>query len=307
MARLVLALAFVATLCHAGLGAEKPAVFSEEPAVRKTLESYAEAHNSGDASAMASFWSKKGEYVTRSGDRFKGPDKIRPALEAYFAENKGTRVKVAVIDVQSLSPDQAVEKGIAVFQNPGDEKEEVLYAATLVREDKTWKIVSLEEQETGVPLSTIAQIGQLEWLIGDWVDKDENGAVETTFQWEENYAFITGAFRVTVAGSLEIEGTQIIGWDPLAKRIHSWIFDSKGGFGEGDWSRTGNAWTVKVKSVLGNGQTASSVNTYAYVNPDTFTWQSFGREVAGEPLPNVNKVTVVRKETQTAKSEPGKR
>ncbi len=252
MARLTAALTFVALLWLSGAAAEPSKVSSDESAIRKVMETYVEAYNRGDAAAMASHWSKKGEYVTPSGERFKGPDKIRPALETYFAANKGIQVKVAVIDVRAEPPDQVVEKGVAVFENPGDEKEEVLYAATLVKEDQTWKILSLEEQESAVPLASIARVGQLEWLIGSWVDKDESDSVETTFQWADSYAFITGSFRVTVGGRLDVEGTQVIGWDPEKKCIRSWIFDSKGGFGEGDWSRAGNEWTVKVKNVSGN-------------------------------------------------------
>ena len=32
--------------------------------------------------------------------------------------------------------------------------------------------------------------------------------------------------------------TQRIGWDPAAKQIRSWEFDSEGGFGEGTWGET---------------------------------------------------------------------
>ena len=65
-------------------------------------------------------------------------------------------------------------------------------------------------------------------------------AVETTFSWTKDFAFINGTFRVTVGDRVDLEGTQVIGWDPVAKKIRSWIFDTKAGFGEGEWSRAGN-------------------------------------------------------------------
>ena len=68
----------------------------------------------------------------------------------------------------------------------------------------------------------------------------------------------------------------------------------------------GNRWTVKVKSVLGTGQKASSINIYTYVNPNSFTWQSVSREVDGEPLPDIDEVTVVRKNAQKAQAKSGK-
>ena len=43
----------------------------------------------------------------------------------------------------------------------------------------------------------------------------------------------------------DLEGTQVIGWDPAAGTIRSWMFDSDGGFGEGTWSKKDNSWIVK--------------------------------------------------------------
>ena len=89
---------------------------------------------------------------------------------------------------------------------------------------------------------------------------------------------------------------QVIGWDPVAKTIRSWVFDSQGGFGEGTGSRKGNEWVVKLSSVLSTGEKASAINTYTYVDDNMFTFQSDGREVGGEPMPDIEAVTVVRKQ-----------
>lgn len=293
-------LLLLAGLCVA---AENPPPQTEEAAIRKNVESYVDAYNRGDAAAVAAFWSREGEYSAPSGERPKGLNKIRPALEAFFAANKGIKLNVAVFDVQPQAADRIIEKGIAVVRRPGGETEEVFYTATHVKEDGAWKLLNVEEEISPVPLNTIAQLGQLEWLIGTWVDRDEGATVETVFQWTKNYAFISGEFRVTAQGRVDVEGTQVIGWDPVTKKIRSWIFDSKGAIGEGEWSRAGDRWTVKVKSVLGTGQIASSLNIYTYVDPKTFTWQSIGREVDGEPLPNIDSVTVIRKEVQAAEKQ----
>jgi len=278
----------------------------DEMAIRKVIESYVETFNRGDAGAAASHWSRDGSYLTQAGEHAKGPDKIRPALEKFFAEQKGIQVQVALFDVQRQSADRAVTKGFAVFQRPGEEKEEILFTATHVKEKGTWKLFQVEEEESNVPLATIAKLGELEWLIGDWVDRDDSGSVETTFRWAKDYSFINGTFRVTAGDRVDLEGTQVIGWDPVAKRIRSWIFDTKAGFGEGAWSRADNGWTVKVKSTLGTGEKASSMNIYRLVDLNSFTWQSVSREVDGEVLPYIDEVTVVRKNAQKAKTESDK-
>jgi hypothetical protein len=194
-----------------------------------------------------------------------------------------------------------------VFSRPGEDNDEVLFTATNVKEDGKWKLLKVEEEESNVPLATIAQLGELEWLIGDWVDQDQDSSVETTFRWAKDYAFITGTFRVRVGDRVDLEGSQMIGWDPVAKKIRSWIFDNKAGFGEGEWSKSGNTWTVNVRSVLGTGQKASSINIYTYLDPNSFGWQSIGREVQGELLPDIDQVTVIRKNVGKAESKSGKK
>jgi len=288
------------------VSAENTGVNQDEIAIRKTIESYVEAYNNADASAAASHWSREGSYLTQTGDHAKGPDEIRPALKTFFAEHKGISAKISLFDIQRQSADRAIATGFCVFQRPGEETEEVLFTVTQVKENGTWKLLKVEEQESAVPLATIAKLGELEWLIGDWVDRDDTGSVETTFTWTKDYAFINGTFRVTAGDRVDLEGTQVIAWDPVAKKIRSWIFDTKAGFGEGEWSRAGDRWTVKVKSVLGTGQKASSINIYTYVNPNSFTWQSVSREVDGELLPDIDEVTVVRKNERKAQAESGK-
>jgi uncharacterized protein (TIGR02246 family) len=304
--KVILGLIISSILMVSGVIAEDTGLSQDETAIRKAVESYVEAYNRGDAAAAATYWSRDGSYLTQTGEYAKGPDKIRPALEKFLAENKGIQVKVAVFDVQRQSDGRAIAKGFATFRRPGEENEEVSLTATYVKEKGAWKLLKVEEEESPVPLATIAALGELEWLIGDWVDRDDTGIVETSFSWTKDYAFINGTFRVTAGDSVDIEGTQVIGWDPVTKKIRSWIFDSKAGFGEGEWSSAGNRWTVKVKSTLGTGEKASSINIYNYVDPNSFTWQSVSREVDGELLPDIDEVTVVRKIAQKAQAKSGK-
>lgn len=308
MMRVALGLVISSILMVSGVSAEKAGLSQDEIAIRKAIDSYVETYNRGDASAAASHWSRQGSYLTQSGEYAKGPDKIRAALENFFAENKGIQVQAALFDVQRQSADRAIVKGFATFRQPDEENEEDLVTATLVKEKGEWKLLKVEQEESSVPLATIAALGELEWLIGDWVDQDpdDNSSVETTFTWAKDYAFINGTFRVTVGDRVDLEGTQVIGWDPVGKKIRSWIFDTKAGFGEGEWSSAGNKWTVKVKSTLGTGEKASSINIYTYVDPNSFAWQSVSREVDGELLPDIDEVTVVRKIAQKAQAKSGK-
>jgi hypothetical protein len=137
---------------------------------------------------------------------------------------------------------------------------------------------------------------ELGWLVGRWVDDGGDIDIVTTCAWTKNRKFLTRSFVVTrdEDGEVDLEGTQVIGWDASEKRIRSWTFDSEGGFGQGVWVRDGNRWLAKKSFVLPTGEKATAVNVLTYVDDDTLRWQSVSREVAGQLLPNIPEVTVVR-------------
>jgi hypothetical protein len=91
-----------------------------------------------------------------------------------------------------------------------------------------------------------------------------------------------------------MSGIQIIGWDPVAKKIRSWVFDSDGGFGQATWTRKGDQWFVQQSGVLADGRRSSSVNIIRYVDEKTCTIQSVDRTVNDELLPNVPEVRIAK-------------
>ena len=143
----------------------------------------------------------------------------------------------------------------------------------------------------------------LEWMIGDWVDEDQSGRLETTCYWSADGNFIVRSFVVSVGGLTTFGGKQIIGWDPASNQIRSWVFDTNGGFGEATWSKQEKSWYVNSAIVLNTGEKASSINILTPVDENSFTWQATGREVGGVPLPETPKVTVVRKPAEATPNE----
>jgi hypothetical protein len=162
--------------------------------------------------------------------------------------------------------------------------------------------VAAEEATSDAPLSS--PLEELDWMVGQWVDQAEDATITTECAWTKNRKFLKRSFKVKVDDEVALEGDQFVGWDPLAKQIRSWTFDSEGGFGEGRWIRDGNRWLVKASFVLAGGERASALNVITYVDQDTLRWQSVDREIAGELLPSIPEVTVVRQKTEEAKSQP---
>ena len=132
-------------------------------------------------------------------------------------------------------------------------------------------------------------------MIGEWVDESPEALVVTSYRWTDNQCYILSEFKVQIEGRPVMTGTQRIGWDPLAKTIRSWVFDSEGGFGEGTWTREGNQWIVKRTGVTRDGKFASSTNIFTRVSKDRMTWQSRDRIVGGEKTPDIAEFPITRK------------
>jgi len=177
---------------------------------------------------------------------------------------------------------------------PDEAPVESTYVATHVKTSDGWKMDSIREQEQVLPPSHYDQMKQLEWMIGEWEDADDEVTIETSCRWTRNNNFIVRSFRVYADDRVDLEGTQIIGWDPAANTIRSWMFDSDGGFGVGAWTRNGDRWTVRTLQVLANGERASAINVMTYIDDDTFTIRSTSREVGGEMMPGIPETRVVR-------------
>ena len=139
-----------------------------------------------------------------------------------------------------------------------------------------------------------AHLQTLAWLVGSWEEQNAPVQFKMKCEWTKNKNFLTRTFVVKTKRQIELEGTQVIGWDPIRKQIRSWVFDSAGGFGEGTWEQHDNHWTIRAWFVLQDGARASSINILTPVSDKSCTWQSVGRQVDGQIMPNIGPVTLVR-------------
>ena len=61
--------------------------------------------------------------------------------------------------------------------------------------------------------------------------------VRTVCEWVANKNFLSRRYTVSRKDKVELQGTQIVGWDANQKRIRSWFFDSDCSFGGGETER----------------------------------------------------------------------
>ncbi len=273
----------------------KPEEGPEENAIRAAVSAYVAAFNRGDAKSLADLWSPEAVYTNPlDGSQVVGRAEIEKQFGEIFTAMKGSKLEALTNSIQFISPNVAVEQGTAKVFHPDQTSEESEYTAVYVKRDGQWLLDRVTEEDIPVVPSHYEQLKELEWMIGTWVDDDEQDRIVTTCQWTKNRNFITRSFTVSVRDRVDMAGMQIVGWDPAAKKIRSWVFDSDGAFGEAVWSKKGKRWYVQTTGTLPDGQKSSSTNIITYVDDNKFTMQSVNREAGGELLPNVDEVVVVR-------------
>lgn len=277
--------------------AAKPASSREQDQrqIQATIEATDKAFNEHDAQAMAALFTDEGEIVDEDGVVTQGRAEIAAVFAAVFEESPKARLETTVDSLRFISPSVAIEEGRTAAVYEADEPPvHNRYVVVHVKQDGKWLMASARDFPSPETAGD-EQMQQLAWLIGDWVDESEDSLVLTSYRWTDNQNYILSEFTVHVAGHPAMSGSQRLTWDPLAKQIRSWVFDSEGGFGEGLWSRDGNQWIVKMRSITRDGKVASATNIVTMLSKDRLTWQSRDRIVGGERTGDIDEVLIVRR------------
>ena len=267
-----------------------------EVEIRNLLKAVTDAYNQADAKGLADRFTDDAELFDPDGAEVRGREAIGRRYAEAFGEGPTCKISGAVEAVHFLSPDIASVTGRFQLQ---DEKGDALssghYSLIAVRKADRWRLAELRDIASDEAADKAGPLRELEWLVGDWVDEGEDGKVASTVRWDEGRKFLVRKYSIQIVGEPNRSGTQWIGWDPQAKQIRSWVFDSDGDFGEGRWTRSGNAWIVKASGVTGDGLTTSSTQVIEPINKDSLKLQSTDRVVGTEQLPDIEEVVMVRK------------
>ncbi len=272
----------------------------DETAIRANIERFVKAYNEGDAKRVAALFAPEGQAIDKDGDESRGRKEIEETFAAIFKAQPKKRIEVSVELIRFLGPDLAIEEGTTKeTAAPGEPPERDRYTVIHVKRDGKWQMAMARDEE-GLPPTSHERLQALAWLVGDWIDDGGSSVVASSCRWSADGHFLLQDFKLKVNGREAMDVTQRIGWDPLAKRVHSWVFDSEGGFGESDWDRIGNAWIIRATAVRPDGTTASATNLLVPTGHDGYVWRSTDRIVAGEQQPTTE-VRVVRKPPQPRK------
>lgn len=273
---------------------------ADEAAIRANVEAFVRGYNSHDAAAVAKLFAPQAKIVTEGGDVVDGHEAIADLFSGHFADEPDTHLELAITAIKFIGSDLAVETGTTTtVAVRGDTPQHGRYTVLHVKKDGQW-LMGLVQDEAVAAVSNHDRLRPLEWLVGEWVDESRAGRVKTSCRWSDDGNFLLQEMQVQIAGVSAMRVTQRIGWDPLAKRIRSWVFDSEGGFGEGHWTPTSDGWVIKSSAVQSDGTTASATNLLAPLSRDAYVWRSVDR-VMGDAVAPAIEVRVVRQPPEPAR------
>jgi uncharacterized protein (TIGR02246 family) len=271
----------------------RPAGSADEKAVRALDDLFIANYNKADSVALSALFTEDAEVIEVDGDRYRGRGLIEQRFAETFATSNGVRIALEIDAIRFLSPDVAREDGRSLITPANGTAVSRFYTVLLIKREGHWLISSVRE-EPDPPVRPHDRLKELDWMVGDWIDEGADSVVRIQCRWSGDENFLFRTFTVKRQGKALLEVTQRIGWDPVARRIRSWEFDSEGGFGEGTWSRDGEKWVVKSTGVRPEGATASATNIMIRERPDLVKWVSTDRVIGEESVPDSGVYVLVR-------------
>jgi uncharacterized protein (TIGR02246 family) len=300
--RLCLLVVMLFAIPGMGLGQEaEPKKDERTEAIHAMVAAYVEAFNKKDLEKVALAWAEDCSVTDRStGERVEGRAAMKDDLKAGFEAQPDLKLSAEVGRVKFITDEVAQVEGQTVVAGPNADPVASSFSAILTKSGDKWQIKSLEELTAPEPETPHDALKELDFLLGRWVDEGEGSRVETHIRHAPSGAFLIRSFAVQTQEGIDQEGTQVIGWDPRAKQIRSWTFNSDGSFGDGIWTKSGDEWLIKSSQTLADGGAASGTYVLSKENDDTLQLQLIGHTVNGAPQPAADPVTMRRQAEETA-------
>ncbi|WP_437187482.1 YybH family protein [Planctomicrobium sp. SH668] len=248
--------------------------------IKAVAEQLVAAFNAGEAATIAGMFIDGGEWIDEEGRMYRGQREIEEILKKYFETYPGAKIALEISSLREIGP-LAIEEGKR-YTIAGEEADAVVdYVAILTKTDAGWKLASVKDTELPVIPRASDALQPLGWLVGEWINEGPDGKVHITYKWSEDGNFLLGEYVVTSGPDVVVKSSTRIGFDPLNGQIRSWVFDSDGGFGEGQWTQIETGWHVNSTAILPDGRAASATILLNPESHDRFTLKGQSRLIGG--------------------------
>jgi len=296
-------------------GAEPDTSVRQE--IEAFLAAYTKAFDDGDARAVAAFWKDDAELIDAAGDRLVGREALQKSFEAFFTAHRGARLTLEILSVKEAEPGKVavVEMLPRIIPKPAGPWGLTRTTVVLVRSAEGWLIEGV--REAAETAASYEHLKALDWLLGRWSSRgasagDSDDAKQGAEQpagglvfhmqcdWAANKSFLVCTFSLH-RSNMAIQGTEIIGWDPHAKKIRSWVFANTGGFSEGAWTTDGAQWMVEAARVGADGVLQNATTTLKPLDPDHISIRVSKRDKQGALEADVPAMVISRVKPPEAK------
>ena len=255
-------------------------------ALAANAQAYVNAHNEGNAEAIAKLFIHEGEIILSSGEIVSGRAEIQQFYTDLFSGEKRPRAALEAGSVRFVTPKLAIEDGTLHVTRPTGEVISHHYTSTQMQQDDgSWLTASIRDEiEDVAPASE--KLLPLEWLIGDWIIEKNGLRTFLTFKWSDDGPFIDGKAVTEMAGEENTSSTYRIGWNNNRKNYISWAFDTFGGHMISQWTKNNSGWLLRTSGVTADGEVNHSTQT---IEPDQslqhYTWSTRDQTIGGNSLP----------------------
>jgi uncharacterized protein (TIGR02246 family) len=259
-------------------------------AIKQAATAYSSAFEKGDMDELLSHWSPDAEYIDESGKVTQGHEAIAAMIRKNLENLKGHKLKLDGKGLRFVTADVAMVDGKATLVSPEGKEDVTPFAAVWVKNGGKWRVRSLRdlaEDEAKKPVTSADHLKLLEPLFGNWTCADKGKNVQVHCGWTLNKSFVLVKYTIK-SGSEESTTVQQLGWDPVNQQIHSWYFDSVGGFGEATCTQAGDGIVSEASGVLPDGRVGTATNRLHMIDDKSFVYQSRNRTVDGRPLADID-------------------
>lgn len=267
----------------------------EKEAIRARLRNFETAMNQGDLNQISSFFTNDPQLTDpKTGKVYEGKEEVDNFFKQKIAIDRQQQLQLQfkILNIKMEDPNTAIVKAAVEFLNNGNVIFRNARRAELVKENGNWFIDTVTDIEVNPAPALYTHLKEIDWLVGDWKDRDDNVTIYFKTNWDRFKNFILQKFDMRVFDVDTMQGLQIIGWDPIENKIRSWVYDSDGGVGTGLWTKSGESWQVAMEYVMSDGKKGSATNIYTKVNDESYKFASIDRKVGGVALPNVEPTLV---------------
>ena len=144
-----------------------------------SAQTFVDAYTKRDASAIGNMFTADAEFLDEFGEMTQGRDAIVALFENVFESSLNATIdEIAIERIRKITDRVVMEEG-TVFstESPGKAQLQSRYVALhTLEKDGKWRINSLKNMPASAAKRK-EQLEQLNWMIGDWVNENDDSVV----------------------------------------------------------------------------------------------------------------------------------